>query len=121
MLAVTAGTGRMQDVLKAVWSHLLPPLRGQEPASLSEGNASKAWRLDPPKQTSRSVRESLLSDLSYRLEPNVHRLTGIRFQFRPDSAELVIQTQERGSSPSFLAGNIGSKALLLSLGTVRTG
>jgi CubicO group peptidase (beta-lactamase class C family) len=106
VVAITSGTGDMQGVLNAVWTHLLPAMEGEplrEDPSAVEELLGKLGGLhyDPPVAEASPAGEKRLHGQSYRLGANPAELEEMGYHFA--ERELTLR----------VSGKVGEAKLIL--------
>ncbi|MWV43160.1 serine hydrolase [Paenibacillus sp. HJL G12] len=94
VIAMTAGTNDLQEVLNCVWEHLLDSFLPR-PAEADEWSEDLKKRLhelqlEAPKFASESELEAQISGRVYALEDNETRIDRLRVEFEQDRALLTI-------------------------------
>jgi len=97
VLAITACTNGLQDVLNAAWTHLLPAMKKTELPNNPEAAEALTRRLGelrmpPPQRETSSPNEGRLEGRTYLMEPNSEGFQSVSFSFADDGADLTVRT-----------------------------
>jgi len=99
VIAITSGTDNLQDVLDAVWEHLLPAMKPQQNLPAKTDDAGDlAVRLSkliiaPPVMQAVSPLEAAIGGMVYNADVNTQQWLSFSYSFSDHQATATIQTE----------------------------